>query len=87
VEIQHLVHLWLVAFVEPSTASGAAHSLARWIRHADADPELRPYLIELLENIVTTQSTGRRIEFYLTKTSALRNGLPEWARTERRPER
>ena len=80
VTMAHLARLWTVAFLEPSTAAEAAHSLARWIGHADAKPELRPYAVELLQKTAATPAMGRRISFYLTRSPELRNGLPEWAR-------
>jgi hypothetical protein len=84
VDVEHLGHLWLVAFLEPGTTPAAADTLARWIRHAEANDEFRHHIVALLDAIVTAPAMSRRIVFYLKRTSELGNGLPEWTQLERR---
>ncbi|MEU8819074.1 hypothetical protein [Actinoplanes sp. NPDC048796] len=81
VDVNQLGHLWLVAFVEPETAAPAAERLASWIGHADSHPDLRRAMAGLLESIAPE---WRRVDFYLKRTSAFGDGLPEWASERKR---
>ncbi|BAL87638.1 hypothetical protein AMIS_24180 [Actinoplanes missouriensis 431] len=85
VELRHLSALWLVAFLDPTTAVEAGRTLARWIRHADANDEFRDDIIALLESIRVSRNTAlQRITFYLSRHSGFGDGLPDWMTTERR---
>ncbi|WP_250036080.1 hypothetical protein [Paractinoplanes maris] len=84
IEADLLGPLWLIAFYESSTAPAAADALARWIRQADANRELRPYVIQLLDAIFARSTARRRINFYMTKTSGFRGELPDWTHQQRR---
>jgi hypothetical protein len=86
VNVSDLARLWVAAFLEPSTASQAAHLLARWIRHADGNPGLREHVLAVVEGAATTPAMRRRIIFYLNKSPGLRNGFPDWIRAEGRRE-
>jgi hypothetical protein len=82
--VEHLGRLWLVAFLDSDTAPAAADGLARWIRHADANDEFRPHIVALLDAFGTSPMARRRIDFYLKRMTWLSDGLPDWARGERR---
>jgi hypothetical protein len=75
-----LATVWRIALIEPDMSASAWQVLGRWLRHADADGELREHAAGLLKILADGSAMRRRILFFLTRTSDFKDGLPEWVR-------
>ncbi|MFI1993938.1 hypothetical protein [Actinoplanes sp. NPDC020271] len=77
-----LGRLWSCAFFDPVCASEAGATLASWIRYADGNDDVRVHVVALLDAMISTAASRRRITFYLTRAPEIGKIIPKWVKME-----